>query len=428
MKNVSPDSTRLAPCEQLAHHAAALLVRIERRVHHDALLHEHHRARLGDHRLARIEGHDHRLQVVADEIVVDLVRSPRASAIPPRSGSAPADRRLAAVRICDRATYDRSTVACSGIDRLRGANLVRDHRAHRSSVSLRRDPTQTASRSPSPRHRVAARRARSRRSHDTTRRHTLTRRLASSTAWRCTRDGSSLVRGDRIVAAGPAATLSVPAGARARRRSPGTTLLPGLIERHSHLLLHPYNETTLERPGAARAARAADRARDEPRARDAARRLHHRARSRHRGRRLRRRRTQARDRAGDHPGAAHDRRDARDRRDRAATGRAASRRRWTCRRAPRRRTVDTLARVVRDQIGRGADWIKVYADYRWGPNGEARPTFTLDELKLIVEIATSVRAARRGARVNRGRDAPRDARRRRDDRARRRRARRRCSG
>jgi len=46
-----------------------------------------------------------------------------------------------------------------------------------------------------------------------------------------------------------------------------------------------------------------------------------------------------------------------------------------------------LARVVRDQIGRGADWIKVYADYRWGPNGETRPTFTLDELKLIVEIA-----------------------------------------
>jgi imidazolonepropionase-like amidohydrolase len=47
----------------------------------------------------------------------------------------------------------------------------------------------------------------------------------------------------------------------------------------------------------------------------------------------------------------------------------------------------SLTRVVRDQIGRGADWIKVYADYRWGPNGEARPTFTLDELKQIVEVA-----------------------------------------
>src|SRR6185369_521584 len=39
--------------------------------------------------------------------------------------------------------------------------------------------------------------------------------------------------------------------------------------------------------------------------------------------------------------------------------------------------------------GRGADWIKVYADYSWGPNGEAEPTFSLDELKLIVETAKS---------------------------------------
>jgi imidazolonepropionase-like amidohydrolase len=49
----------------------------------------------------------------------------------------------------------------------------------------------------------------------------------------------------------------------------------------------------------------------------------------------------------------------------------------------------SLPRVVRDQIGRGADWIKVYADYRWGPNGETRPTFTVDELRTIVEIANS---------------------------------------
>jgi imidazolonepropionase-like amidohydrolase len=51
--------------------------------------------------------------------------------------------------------------------------------------------------------------------------------------------------------------------------------------------------------------------------------------------------------------------------------------------------VDDLTRVVRDQIGHGADWVKIYADYRWGPHGEARPTFTLDELKLAVEIAKS---------------------------------------
>ena len=49
--------------------------------------------------------------------------------------------------------------------------------------------------------------------------------------------------------------------------------------------------------------------------------------------------------------------------------------------------VDALARVVRDQAGRGADWIKLYADYGWGPGGEARPSFTLDELSLVVEVA-----------------------------------------
>jgi imidazolonepropionase-like amidohydrolase len=50
--------------------------------------------------------------------------------------------------------------------------------------------------------------------------------------------------------------------------------------------------------------------------------------------------------------------------------------------------VDSLTRVVRDQIGHGADWIKVYADYRWGTQGAA-PTFSLDELKLVVETAKS---------------------------------------
>jgi imidazolonepropionase-like amidohydrolase len=48
-----------------------------------------------------------------------------------------------------------------------------------------------------------------------------------------------------------------------------------------------------------------------------------------------------------------------------------------------------LIRVVRDQIGKGADVVKVYADYRWGPNGEARPTFSIDEMRSIVETAAS---------------------------------------
>lgn len=50
---------------------------------------------------------------------------------------------------------------------------------------------------------------------------------------------------------------------------------------------------------------------------------------------------------------------------------------------------DELIRVVRDQIGHGADVIKVYADYRWGPNNSAQATFTQKELDLIVEVAAS---------------------------------------
>ena len=45
--------------------------------------------------------------------------------------------------------------------------------------------------------------------------------------------------------------------------------------------------------------------------------------------------------------------------------------------------------MTRDQIGRGADWIKIYADYRWGPDGTAQPTFTEEELALVVEVAGS---------------------------------------
>src|ERR1041385_8124461 len=51
-----------------------------------------------------------------------------------------------------------------------------------------------------------------------------------------------LVRGDRIDAVGPRGQVTAPADAKTIAL-PGTTLLPGLIEGHSHLLLHPYNET-----------------------------------------------------------------------------------------------------------------------------------------------------------------------------------------
>lgn len=48
-----------------------------------------------------------------------------------------------------------------------------------------------------------------------------------------------------------------------------------------------------------------------------------------------------------------------------------------------------LIRVVRDQIGHGVDVIKIYADYRWGPFGAAMPTFSIEEIKSIVETAAS---------------------------------------
>jgi len=51
-----------------------------------------------------------------------------------------------------------------------------------------------------------------------------------------------LIRGDRIEAVGPAADIQVPAGAKVMDL-PGLTLMPGLIEAHSHVLLHPYSET-----------------------------------------------------------------------------------------------------------------------------------------------------------------------------------------
>jgi imidazolonepropionase-like amidohydrolase len=51
--------------------------------------------------------------------------------------------------------------------------------------------------------------------------------------------------------------------------------------------------------------------------------------------------------------------------------------------------IEGVTHAVREQIGKGADWIKVYADYRWGPNGETRPTFTQEELTQIVLVARS---------------------------------------
>ncbi len=51
--------------------------------------------------------------------------------------------------------------------------------------------------------------------------------------------------------------------------------------------------------------------------------------------------------------------------------------------------LEGITHAVRSQIGFGADVIKLYADYRWGLNGAAEPTFTAEELKLAVEVANS---------------------------------------
>jgi imidazolonepropionase-like amidohydrolase len=52
-----------------------------------------------------------------------------------------------------------------------------------------------------------------------------------------------LVQGDKIVAVGAAKDVTLPAGTQTIDL-PGTTILPGLIDAHSHIFLHPYNETT----------------------------------------------------------------------------------------------------------------------------------------------------------------------------------------
>lgn len=197
-----------------------------------------------------------------------------------------------------------------------------------------------------------------------------------------------LVRRGRIDGVGPAAHVSVPAGTPSIRL-PGLTLLPGLIEGHSHLLLHPYNENSwdnqvLHEPDALRIARAVNHARETLFAGF----------------------TTVRDLGTEGAGYADvGLKQAIDEgiipgprmvvttRAIVATGSYAPKGfdpRWEIPQgAEEADGVEGLTRVVRDQIRRGADWIKVYADYRWGPNGEARPTFTETELRTIVEVAGS---------------------------------------
>src|SRR5713226_1731107 len=51
-----------------------------------------------------------------------------------------------------------------------------------------------------------------------------------------------LVRGEKIEAVGSASEVKAPTDAKVIDL-PGMTLMPGLIDAHSHVLLHPYSET-----------------------------------------------------------------------------------------------------------------------------------------------------------------------------------------
>ena len=92
-----------------------------------------------------------------------------------------------------------------------------------------------------------------------------------------------------------------------------------------------------------------------------------------------------------------------------------------CRRAPRKPTGSKASRAWR-AIRSATAWtsIKIYADYRWGPNGETRPTFTLSEITAHRRGGEEQRAAGGGTCLHARGHAPRDRRRRGDDRARRR--------
>lgn len=195
------------------------------------------------------------------------------------------------------------------------------------------------------------------------------------------------VRGNRIEAVGPVASLTF-AGATTVDL-PGTTLMPGLIEGHSHVLLHAYNETSWDnqvlREGLAlRAARAVNHLRATLEAGF----------------------TTIRDLGTEGAGYADvELKQAVEQgivpgprmrvatRAIVATGSYAPKGFALEWRVPQGAEeadgVDGLIRAVRDQIGHGADWVKLYGDYRWGPLPGAHPTFSQEEMTLAVATARS---------------------------------------
>ena len=194
-----------------------------------------------------------------------------------------------------------------------------------------------------------------------------------------------LVRGDRIEAAGPAASIDA-SGAKVVDLA-GATLMPGLVEGHSHVLLHAYSETSWN-----------DQVAHEGLALRVARATNHLRATLMAGF------TTIRDLGTE--GAAYADVELKQAVDQGiipgprmlvstraivASGTYGPKGfvlEWTVPQgAEEADGIDSLTRVVRDQIGHGADWIKLYGDYRWGPHPGSHPTFSLEEMKLAVETA-----------------------------------------
>lgn len=196
-----------------------------------------------------------------------------------------------------------------------------------------------------------------------------------------------VVEGNLIRDAGPTNKITKPRGATTIAL-PGATLIPGMIEGHSHLLLHPYNETSwndqvMKESDSYRVARGTVHARNTLMAGF----------------------TTVRDLGSEGAGYADV-----GLKQAINDGIVPGPRMIVAGRAivatgsygPKGFDTDfevmlgaqpadgnDLIRITRDQIGKGADVVKVYADYRWGAGGKAASTFSIDELKLIVETARS---------------------------------------
>ncbi len=193
-----------------------------------------------------------------------------------------------------------------------------------------------------------------------------------------------LVEGDKIAAAGPG--LAAPPTAQVLDL-PGATLMPGMIEGHGHLFLHPYNETTwddqvLHESLALRTARAVAQAKTTLLAGF----------------------TTVRDLGTEGAGyadvglkAAINQGIVPGPRLRVATLAIVAFGAYgpkgfepgvpVPQGAEEATGVDGVVAAARRQIGAGADWVKLYADYRWGPGEDSRPTLSLDELKAAVAAA-----------------------------------------